>query len=517
MISLVCVLWRRLLFTTLKLRLILLHVRESPVPTTSPGLIIVQIDGLGHDVLREAIERGYAPFLRSLIRSAGYTLGAYYCPVPTITPAVEAELIYGTSDGIPAYSWFHRRLGRFIRGDQAGQVKLLEETMFAGIKTPLLLGGSCIAGAYSGGASMTNISPEVQAEKSTLLRLARYRILLVPLLNPFRFWWMILVLTGSVIAMALRAAKNRSMKLFLDEFWTLLIRLFLCDLATTVAVVELWRKTPVLFINLSLVDKVSHTHGIRHPLVVRAIRLLDLYCKKLYDSGKLAARPYQFVVLSDHGQSPGIPFASITGETLPALVTRGLGGSGTTVIQTYGNELSLKVNTTQDRVFILPSSSIAHLYFSRFLPNIATKEMIENDFPELFKTLLSHPGIGWIMVKRSNGTSELFAHSGGSAIFAKGKVVSVRGRPVDDPEAKLHLSALARLAQCPNNGDIILFGGQHRSAWASFEPYIGTHGSFTGEMAWPFLLTNDTKLSTLLSSGASHRDLFKRIREMRTS
>ncbi|MBI5620224.1 alkaline phosphatase family protein [Candidatus Gottesmanbacteria bacterium] len=515
MVPLIRMVWQRFLFATLTLRLSMLRVKASPVPTSAPGLIVIQIDGLGREALQTAIRRGFAPFLRSLMKDKGYTMGEYFCAVPSITPAVEAELFYGKSDEIPAYSWFHRRLGRFIRGDQAGQVKLLEDTMFKDVKNPLLTGGSCIAGAYSGGATMTNISPDVQAEQSALVRLARYRILLVPLLNPFRFWRMVLMLTGSTIAMMFRAMKNRSKEFFWDEFWTLIIRLFLCDLATTVAVVELWRKTPVLFINLSLVDKVSHTHGIEHPLVLRAIRLIDLYCKKLYDSAQMAARPYQYVVLSDHGQSPGIPFESITGETLPALVTRGLDGRGLTVIQTYGNELSLKENTKQDRVFILPSSSIAHLYFSRFLPNIATREMVDKDFPGLIKTLLSHPGIGWIMVKRANGSCELLARHGDRAVFVNGKLKATHGRPINDAKADILLCALAKLSRTPNNGDIVLFGGNWRGAWASFEPYWGTHGSFTGAMVKPFLLTNDPTLSTLLSSGSSHRDLFRRIREMR--
>lgn len=506
--------WQRLLYITLKVRLGLLHVRESPVPADVPGLIVIQIDGLGHDVLREAMRGGFAPFLSSLVRTKGYTLGAYYCGVPSMTPVVEAELIYGKSDEIPAYSWFHRGLSRFIRGDQAGQVKLLEETMFAGVKTPLMAGGSCLTGAYSGGATMTNISPDAREEKSFLVRLARYRILLVPLLNPFRFWRMILVLTGSVVVMALRAAHSRSKQFFWDEFWTLMIRLFLCDLATTMAVVDLWRKTPALFINLSLVDKVSHTHGIRHPLVYRAIRLVDLYCKKLYDSSRLAARPYKFLVLSDHGQSPGVPFETVTGETLTAILSRGVGKGGPTVIQTYGNDLTFRENTARDRLFALPSSSIAHLYFSRWLPTIATREMIEACFPNLIPTLISHPGIGWIMVKREDDASELLAREG-SAVFANGTVQTVHGKPIEDPQSGLLLSSLARLAACPNNGDLILFGGTHHGAWASFEPYVGTHGSFTGEMTKPFIITDDGKLAELLANGASMHALFARIRALR--
>ena len=137
----------------------------------------------------------------------------------------------------------------------------------------------------------------------------------------------------------------------------------------------------------------------------------------------------------------------------------------------------------------MPSSSIAHLYFSRWLPDQATHETIEKTFPNLIPTLLGHPGIGWIMVKNNDGTGELLAQNGSSAIFQKGKVLTVLGKPIDLPDTPSLLVALARLSQCPNNGDLVLFGGKQGNAWASFEPYIGTHGSFTGEMVRPFMLT----------------------------
>lgn len=515
MVSFIRLLWSHLLAATLRLRLRLLNVHPSPVPTDKPGIIVVQIDGLGFTVLQEAMKRGDAPFLRWLTHRGGYTLDSYFCGVPSITTAIVAELMYGKNENIPGYTWFHRTLGRFIRGDHGGQVKKLEETLFAGVTHPLMEGGSCIIGAYSGGATMTNISPDAKATKSRFHRLLSFRILLVPLLNPFRFWHIILVLAGSVVAMMLKALSKQSKKVFEDEFSTLLNRLFLCDLATTIAIIDIWRKTPAMYINLSLVDKVSHTHGIRHPIVFQSIRLMDLYCKKLYDSARGAERSYKFIVLSDHGQSPGIPFEKISGETLTHIITQGLGDKGPNVLLTYGNDHDLKENTSHDTVYAIPSSSITHLYFSRWLPAQANQKTIEHDFPSLIPTLLSHPGIGWIMVKENDKTTHLLARNGDRAEFENGKVKAIRGKPIDDPEADILLKALARLALGHNNGDLVLFGGNWRGAWASFEPYWGTHGSFTGEMVKPFMLTNDPKLHTLLASSASMRDLFKRIRGMR--
>jgi len=510
-------LWRRFLFATLQIRLRTLGIGDSAVPPGEPGIIVIQIDGLGYDVLTRAIKRGKAPFLSYLLRRQGYTLKPYFSGVPSITTAVEAELFYGKSDAIPAFSWFHRQLGLFIRGDQSEHVKILEQTLFAGVVHPLVEGGTMIAGAYSGRAAMTNISPAYQAMKSRLNRWLGYRVLLVPLFNPFRFWRMLIVLTGSVLYQFARATKNRSKSLFLDEFATLMIRLFLCDLASAIAVNDIWRKTPALFLNLSLVDKVSHAHGIRHEVVFGSIRLMDLYCKKIYEAGRAAPRAYRYIVLSDHGQSPGIPFAAITGETLETLLTHAIAGNGGThIFVTNGEYGQLNGPIRPNTLYAIPSSSICHIYFSRYMPRGADRETIEADYPHLIPVLLSHPGIGWIMMRQKDGTRILLARAGGSsALFQNGKLLSTRGKPIDLPDASVLLVALARLSECENNGDLVIFGGYHANAWASFEPYWGTHGSFTGEMVRPFMLTDDAKLITLLSSGASHRDIFRRIRQMR--
>lgn len=485
------------------------------MPLCQKGVVVVQIDGLGMGVFKEAIRRGFAPFLASLIQKNRYVLGKYFCPVPTITTAVEAELMYGTCDGIVGYSWFDRTLGKFIRGDHGGQMRAFESRAFSHIKNPLLKNGSCVTGGWSGGATMVNFSAEALADKNLLHRLVKFRVMLIPILNPIRFWAILGILLHTCMFAILKAIKHRSKKHFAQTMTETLMRIFLCDVGTSVAQIELLRQTPALFINYPLVDVVSHKHGTRHRLVFDAIRLIDLYCKKIYETAGKTARGSAVVFLSDHGQSDAIPFEEVNRDTIAGLVTRGLGNAARTVCFTYGNDTPLKENMASNTLFIVPSSSIAHLYFSERLTRPATREDIEKSDPKLIATMLSHPGIGWILLREGDGTQTLIGKKGRAA-FRAGKLVSQTGMVIDTPNHTRILAELAAFAPEGNNGDIVIFGAvTPEGKSVSFEPYVGTHGGFTGEMTEPFLMTNHPRLTHDLKSHADAQTLFARIRLLR--
>lgn len=436
----------------------------------------------------------------------------YFCPVPTITTAVEAELMYGTHDGIVGYSWFDRTLGKFIRGDHGGQMRTFEAHAFSHVNNPLLKNGSCITGGWSGGARLANFSAETLADKNLLHQLIKFRVMLIPILNPIRFWAILGILLHTCVFAILKSIKHRSKKSFAQTMTETLIRIFLCDVGTSVAQIELMRQSPALFINYPLVDVVSHKHGTRHPLVFDAIRLIDLYCKKIYETAGKAARDYHVIFLSDHGQSDSIPFTSLTRETITDLVDRGISGSDFSARFTYGNDDTLVVNRGSNTVFIIPSSSIAHLYISKFLTSSCTRKHIQKQFPKLIPLLMAHPGIGWILLREGGSTQTLIGKKG-RATFRAGDLVSETGMVIDGPDHKRILAALAAFADAKNNGDIVIFGAVSPTGKSvSFEPYWGTHGGFTGEMVAPFMLTNHPTLIRDLEAHADMQTLFARIR-----
>jgi hypothetical protein len=86
----------------------LLGLPKSKDVPSSRGLVLIQIDGLSRRQLEHAMARGNLPFLRQLMQKHKYRLDSLYSGLPSSTPAVTAELLYGVKGAVPAFSFFDR-------------------------------------------------------------------------------------------------------------------------------------------------------------------------------------------------------------------------------------------------------------------------------------------------------------------------------------------------------------------------------------------------------------------------
>ncbi|MDT8335372.1 MAG: hypothetical protein RQ753_06720 [Desulfurivibrionaceae bacterium] len=62
----------------------------------APGALLIQIDGLGYDRLLAAIDKNRLPFLQRMIQREHFVLRKFYSGLPSATPAVQAELFFGS-------------------------------------------------------------------------------------------------------------------------------------------------------------------------------------------------------------------------------------------------------------------------------------------------------------------------------------------------------------------------------------------------------------------------------------
>ena len=69
-------------------------------------------------------------------------------------------------------------------------------------------------------------------------------------------------------------------------------------------------------------DEIAHHAGMLRPESLEALEAIDGVLHQLEMVATAAPRRYRFVVLSDHGQAQGAPFADRYGEELAALVAR---------------------------------------------------------------------------------------------------------------------------------------------------------------------------------------------------
>jgi len=72
------------------------------------GFIIIQIDGLSHQHLLEAMAEGDAPYLARMVRRGWGKLMRWRCGLPSTTPASQAGIMFGSNYDIPAFRWYEK-------------------------------------------------------------------------------------------------------------------------------------------------------------------------------------------------------------------------------------------------------------------------------------------------------------------------------------------------------------------------------------------------------------------------
>ena len=85
-----------------------LLVKRSTGQSDSPGLVILQIDGLAHPILAARMRAGSVNNLASWVRNGTHKLSRWEAILPSMTSASQAGILHGNNDGIPAFRWYER-------------------------------------------------------------------------------------------------------------------------------------------------------------------------------------------------------------------------------------------------------------------------------------------------------------------------------------------------------------------------------------------------------------------------
>ena len=79
---------------------------------------------------------------------------------------------------------------------------------------------------------------------------------------------------------------------------------------------------PAVYATFSSYDEVAHHSGLERADTLEALRKLDQHFARINRARRHAPRPYEIVVLSDHGQTQGATFKQRNGYGLDDLVGR---------------------------------------------------------------------------------------------------------------------------------------------------------------------------------------------------
>src|SRR3954470_3909917 len=139
--------------------------RTDVVHSSTPGLVVIQIDGLARPILAHQIQAGRVPHLSRWVRSGEYKLDGWEALLPPTTPASQAGILHGNNNGIPAFRWYEKENGRLMVANHPEDALLIAQRISNG-EGLLSNDGASVGNLFSGDAARSYISMATIKDKS---------------------------------------------------------------------------------------------------------------------------------------------------------------------------------------------------------------------------------------------------------------------------------------------------------------------------------------------------------------
>ena len=475
---------------------------DGEVRTDAPGIIFLEVDGLGLPILRAAMRDGSAPNLARWISERGYRLSEWETDLSSQTGASQAGILLGSNEDIPAFRWVEKESGRMMTCSAPADCAEIERRRATGIGL-LANGGASRGNLLSGEADEVILTvSRIDAEKRAN---PGYRSFLANGFNVTRAlalfgWEVVLEWTASIRAIR-RDVRPRGHRGGIYPFLRGAMCVIVRDLVVYGVLGDMMRGRPAVYATFASYDEVAHHSGLQRADTMEALRKLDQQFGRIDRARRYAARPYEIVVLSDHGQTQGATFKQRNGYGLDELVARSLhagevsdysGGdeqsamAGHALGEATGRaEEGAKDDVSGEDVVVLGSGNLGLVYLME-QPRRLTLEEIEARHPKLIPALREHPHVGWLLV-RSSERGALVLGGEGERRLGDG---SVDG---DDPLAKFSPTAAEHLLRTDgfeHVADIMVgsFYDPELDEGCAFEELISFHGGLGGTQTRPFIL-----------------------------
>ncbi|MET0823082.1 MAG: phage holin family protein, partial [Solirubrobacterales bacterium] len=469
----------------------------------SPGIIFLEIDGLALPILRNAMRDGSAPNMARWLSEGDYRLSEWETDLSSQTGASQAGILLGSNEDIPAFRWVEKETQTIMSCSAPADCSEIERRRSTGIGL-LADGGASRGNLLSGDADevILTVSRMEEEKKAN----PGYRAFLANGFNVTRAlalfaWEVVLEYTASIRAIR-RDVRPRGHRGGYYPFLRGAMCVIVRDLIVFGVLTDMMRGRPAVYATFSSYDEVAHHSGLERADTMEALRKLDQHFGRIAAAREFAPRPYEIVVLSDHGQTQGATFKQRNGYGLDELVERSLAGAEVTEYaggdeQTAMVGHALKEATGRDpekrpkndvsgrEAVVLGSGNLGLIYLMDE-PRRLTLEEIDERHPELLDALRSHPHVGWLLV-RSAERGPLVLGASGELRLADGTLEG------DDPLATFSPTAARHLLRTDgfeHVADVMVgsFYDPELDEGCAFEELISFHGGLGGPQTRPFIL-----------------------------
>jgi uncharacterized membrane protein YvlD (DUF360 family) len=302
-----------------------------------PGVLLLQIDGLGVDTVRRAVRDGSMPTLASWLRSGSHALTSWHTDWSSQTGAAVCGILHGSNHDILGFRYYEKDRDHVVQVSHPADAAEVERRHSDG--RGLLAGGGASRGnLFSGDAPHVSLTmsslPLVTSRRAGRRRDrvgAGYYAYFANPVNAVRTLGVALVDVYRELAAAARQRRadvrprvSRGGLYPLARPGTTVIAR---DVVVAAVLEDVLAGRPVVYADFLGYDEVAHHSGVERFDTLEVLRSIDQQIGRLARAGQLAPRDYHLVLLSDHGQTQGEAFAQRFGETIEAFVGRHCGGS----------------------------------------------------------------------------------------------------------------------------------------------------------------------------------------------
>lgn len=520
--------------------------------TTTQGVIMMEIDGLSYHHIKKAIDEGWMPTLKRMQEEENYTLSRFDCGLPSQTSACQAGIMFGNNFDIPAFRWYDKDLGRLIVSGR--DAPLINARVATG--NGLMRQGSSVNNMMNGDARISVLTLADLFETTGEQQKRRAQDFYLIFLNPYFFLRTLVLYFGDVVRevyegmrqqMRHQAPRLNRLKNFyplVRAASTVLMR----DLSASLTILDIVRGTPALYVTWPGYDEVAHHSGPWTHDAFHTLTQYDQVIRRVRDAiERKAPRPYELIILSDHGQSYGWTFKQRYGKSLQEFIQENM-PQGTQVTTSSGGDdgmisvsaMARELDNVQQqkmggrlgkrvlrgtqravnrgireqsfqpapRPTVLPptppdpssaqppnvtvcgSGNLAQVYFDLAARRLTLDEL-NNAYPKLIDTLVQHEGIGVVMAYNDKDEPIVFGKKGARNLATN----ALTGK---DPlylygDADLRAAQFKRLAEFPHNGDLTIISNLYPDGTvAAMEELVGNHGGMGGEQTDAFIFHRNT-------------------------
>ncbi len=503
--------------------------RSAPPCPATPGTVFLQLDGVGHDVLLDAVDKGLMPTVARWLGTVTgdqptHRLTRWRTDWSSQTGASQLGILHGSNHDVPAFRWYEKARREVMvcnRPTSAAelQARAIEYSGHAGL---LADDGASRGNLFGGGADEQALVLSIATRRRGPEARSRagYFAYFSDPANAVRTALSFVAEVGREIGQSTRARLRKQrprvsrggLYPFVRAFATVVER----DVVVAAVTGDLLAGRTAVYADLVAYDEVAHHSGPVSRDTEKVLQRLDRCLALIENVAEHAPRPYRIVVLSDHGQSPGETFRHRYGLTLADLVRAGCGlpvprrarrtHSGAEARAAVRAALRRPVEEGAEHYrpsrgsepVVLASGNLGLVSFPD-VPHRMTKEEIDARHPALLPTLANHPGIGFLLVRSER--------HGGVVLGAYGAEIPLD--ELDDDPGPLAAfgpgaaDVVRRTHTFPHTADIMVnsFHDPADGEVLAFEEQIGSHGGLGGAQARPFLLS-PLALSAPVADGA---------------